>query len=243
MNNLIRKIYLPMALFAITGILSSCDKDFDQPPSDYGTIRGIRGLYQGSDVDVATGLKLNGIVISDASNGNVSTGNFIVQQGNYGIAVYVGSSVTIPYSLGDSVSIDLTGYTLTSYNNALELKSPSGITLPAAVASGKMVTPMSMTIKQLNASLTSALNSSDNHEYTLVALAATSGSGGSTFGSSTANTSRTLTDATGSIVLYTLKTASFANTSLPTTPKTWTGYAYSYKTTPEFIIRSTNDVN
>ncbi len=241
MNKFLNKIFAPIALIATVGILISCNKDFDRPPSDYGTIKGIRGLYQGADVDISAGSKLNGIVISDPANGNVSKGNFVVQQGEYGIDVYVGSA-TVPYVLGDSVSIDLTGYVLTSYNNSLELKSPSGTTLPDAVGTGKSVTPRVITIKELNTSLTSALNSPANYEYTLLTLLNTTASGGSTYGSTTANTSRTLNDGTGTLVLYTLKTALFADQSMPTTPKSWTGYVYSYKTTPEFVVRNTSDV-
>ena len=52
-----------------------------------------------------------------------------------------------------------------------------------------------------------------------------------------------LTDATGSIVLYTQPTASFANIALPVGEYSWTGYVKNYlSTTKEFLMRNLNDV-
>ncbi len=200
----------------------------------------IKSLYDGSDVVLPLGTKIKGTVISDVTKGNISTKEVVIQDGNTGIDLFF--SAAVAYNPGDSLLIDVGGLTLTQFNGFIEVKTvpPANVSV---VGTGKTVVPKQMTIAQLIAGLTTGSSLSSSIDYTLVTLTNTTASGGTTYGSASANTSRTLTDASGNMVLWTLKTANFATSALPSTPKSWTGYAYNFKgITPEFMIRSASDV-
>jgi hypothetical protein len=175
-------------------------------------------------------------VISDASNKNISAGSFVLQSGNSGIAVYAGGTIT--YNIGDSVVLNVTTTdSLLNYQGSLELKLHYGVTLPSPVATNVSVTPTVKTIAQINTALALPLNNPNDFEYTLVQISSATASGNATYSGN-----NTLTDASGSITLYTAAGATFASTALPAESGDWTGYAHNFNTTPEFSIRNLNDV-
>ncbi len=198
------------------------------------TISALRATYTGSNITLASGTVITGVVISDATNKNVSSGTAIIQQGNSGISVYFGG--TINYNIGDSVIFDVSGATLKSYMGSLEVSTAYGSVAPTPVATGRTVTPQVLTVQQLKANLAGNLSSS--LEYTLVEIDNATASGGTTFGGS----GRSITDASGNMTLYTATAATFGSTTLPSTCKNWVGYTNLYNTTPEFQIRNTNDI-
>jgi hypothetical protein len=67
-------------------------------------------------------------------------------------------------------------------------------------------------------------------------------SGGTTYTNGAFNTSRTLTDGTGSITLYTDGDATFGAATLPAGARTWVGIIGQFNTTKQFSIRDTTDV-
>lgn len=191
------------------------------------SIDSLRKLYPGFNVKLE-GFQVKGTVISDASSKNIATGNVVIQDGDKGINVYFGG--TISYNIGDSILIDINDDSLLNRNGSLELKMSSGSVKPAALASNRVVTPAALTIKEL----------SDNfaaYEYVLVKIKDATASGGTTFSGN-----NTLTDATGTITLYTSSSAVFAATQLPADMRTWTGYPNTYGSTKEFQIRNTGDI-
>ena len=193
------------------------------------TIDSLRKLYPGSGTYTVPGsLSVTGVVISDIDNKNVASGNFVIEDGSKkGITMYIAGSTT--YKLGDSVVVDLTGATVKKYPTtgvgALEI---DGLTAAKVSTKGsnKTVTPITLTIAQLNAGIA-------NYENVLVRILNATLSGGSTYSGS-----RTITDATGSMSLYTGTTATFAGTTLPTGPKTVTGIALPYSPTNEIKLRN-----
>ncbi|MEP6596833.1 MAG: DUF5689 domain-containing protein [Ginsengibacter sp.] len=199
---------------------------------DLVSIDSIRNLYNGTGIKLGA-YKIAGTVISDAASKNVSGGVAILQDGsNSGISIYFGGTVT--YNIGDSIVLDVTGDSLLNYKGSLEIKTAYGATKPAPVASGRVVVPQQMTISQILAGM-------PDIEYTLVKIvnATATNSSGTYAGSST------LTDATGSMTMFTntgSTTATFAGDALPAGPHTWTGYCNFYNTTVEFHIRNTSDV-
>jgi hypothetical protein len=194
------------------------------------SIDNVRKLYHGTDVTLGSYL-IKGIVISDAAAKNISPGNIILQDGNRGIALYFGGSAnTSQFNIGDSLVVDITGGTLTSYNGSLEIKLPTSALPASAAGIGKSIVVPQLTISQLNSSL-------PDIEYTLVKLVDANAAGGSTFGGN-----KTLTDVTGSITLYTSSNANFSGYPLPADAKTWLGYSNMFSSTKEFEIRNTNDV-
>ncbi|MGI8952771.1 MAG: DUF5689 domain-containing protein [Chitinophagaceae bacterium] len=191
------------------------------------TIDSIRKLYKGSNIKLGA-YKIAGIVISDAANKNISTGNVILQNANKGIAIYFGGTIT--YNIGDSLVVDVSGDSLINYKGSLEIKKSYGSAKPAPVATGLAVVPQQLTIKEINENY-SAL------EYTLVKIV-----NASVTTSGIYSGSHTLNDGSGTIALFTSSSASFAAQTIPAGAHTWTGYLYQYNTTKEFQIRNTNDV-
>ena len=204
--------------------------DGTEPPPTNGvltSIKSIRALYTGSNTKLGA-YKIGGVVISDAANKNVSSGSVILQDGDRGISVYFGG--TVSYNVGDSIVLDISGDSLLSYRGSLEIKTAYGTTPPASVATGKVVAPTVLTLSQLNSSLSDI-------EFTVVKIKSATASGASSFAGN-----QKLTDATDDITLYTSSSASFASTSLPSGAKDWTGYGSFYNTTKQFQIRNTGDI-
>ncbi len=197
-------------------------------PAVQTSIANIRSMYNGSDIKLGA-YKIGGIIISDAANKNISSGSVILQDGNAGISIYFGG--TINYNIGDSIVLDVTGDSLQNYNGSLEIKTTSGTIKPAPVATGKTVIPQELSISQINANIS-------NIEYTLIKIVNATASGNATYSGS-----NVLSDGSGNIYLFTSSTALFANNNLPNDASDWIGYAKSFGTTKEFLIRNTSDVS
>ena len=172
------------------------------------SLDSLRNLYVGAGVKLGP-CKISGVVISDAANKNVTAGSAVLQDGSKGIVVYWGGTVT--YSMGDSLLLDVTGDSLIMYQGALELKRTPGATKPAPIVVGRAVAPRELTIAQLNAAFS-------DYESTLVRIVNASVMGGGTYSGS-----KTLTDGTGNIVLYTSPAALFSSQPVPAFPKTYVG--------------------
>ena len=197
-------------------------------PAVQTSIANIRSMYNGSDIKIGA-YKIGGVVISDAANRNISSGSVILQDGNAGISIYFGG--TINYNIGDSIVLDVTGDSLQNYNGSLEIKTTSGTIKPAPVVTGKTVIPQELSISQINANIS-------NIECTLLKIVNAKASGNATYSGS-----NVLSDGSGNIYLFTSSTALFANDNLPTDANDWIGYAKSFGTTKEFLIRNTSDVS
>ena len=167
--------------------------------------------------------KIKGVVISSADSGNLSKGNMVIQDGNKGITIYFGSTVVVPYKPGDSVIVDVTSDSLINYRGTIEIKG-AALSSVTKVGTGTII-PKLLTIAQLNANFA-------NYEGTLVQVVNASITGGGTYSGS-----KTFTDASGTMILYTATAASFASQSVPTTPKSFTGIASYYFTTTQLQIR------
>ncbi|MEP6683778.1 MAG: DUF5689 domain-containing protein, partial [Parafilimonas sp.] len=196
-------------------------------PAIQTSIANIRSMYNDHDIKIGA-YKIGGIVISDAANKNVASGNVVLQDGNAGISVYFGGTIT--YNIGDSIVLDVTGDSLQNYNGSLEIKTTGGTIKPMPVATGKTVIPQELSISQINANIT-------NIEYTLLKIVNATASGNAIYSGS-----NVLSDGSGNIFLFTSSTALFANDNLPTDESDWIGFAKSFGTTKEFLIRNTTDV-
>lgn len=207
-----------------------CDGSTPIPPdgnSQLKSIKDIRAMYTGKDIKLGA-YKIGGVVISDAASKNISSGAVVLQDGDHGISVYIGGTIT--YNIGDSIVLDITGDSLIKYNGSLEIKTRYGTAKPSPAATGIQVISQELTIQQLK-------NNLSEMEYTLVKIKNAAASGTGTYSGS-----QTLTDASGNITLYTAPTASFAGNALPGSSGDWVGYVNLYNTTPQFMIRNTNDV-
>ncbi len=172
------------------------------------SVDSLRRLYTGSNLKLGA-LRIAGVVISDAANRNVSSGSIVLQQGDKGILIYWGGE--LDYKIGDSLIIDVTGDSLILYQGALEIKKNLGSSRPTPVANNRSVSPKELTIAKLNIDFLA-------YESTLVKIREAVVLGGGTYGGS-----KTLSDGTGSITMYTSFGAVFADVQVPTIPKTYIG--------------------
>lgn len=207
---------------SMTGL--RCDESLDLI-----TISSVRSAFTGTTTTAPFG-KIKGVVISDRANGNINSRNIVIQDATAGITVRFAANH--PYNLGDEVEVVLTGQELSEFNGLLQLNN-----VPLANATliglGTLPAPQEVTIATLLANF-------ENYESELVKIvnATITGSG------STYNGTRTLTDATGSIDLFTLAGASFSGTAYPTGTVNITGIVAQggAGSNKQITIRSTLDV-
>ncbi len=197
------------------------------PPSI--SIDSLRRMYKGSAILLGNNISIHGTVISDASYGNVTAGNVVIQDGARGTVIYFGSTAPA-FNVGDSILIDISGDSLTTFRGSSELKVLSG-SAAKVVARNRTVVPRVMTAAEVAAKYNEV-------EWTLVRINnATSATGGTYAGS------KTITDATGGITLFTSTTAAFASQQMPKTPANYTGIISKFNTTLQIQPRNLADVS
>ena len=134
--------------------------------------KAIRDLYKGKDSKLGS-YKIGGVVISDALNKNISSGSVVLQDGDRGISVYFGG--TVSYNIGDSIVLDITGDSLINYRGSLEIKTIYGTAKPTPVATNKTVFPVEINVQNLSAALSDI-------EFTLIKIKSATASGAVSFG-------------------------------------------------------------
>ena len=206
------------------------------PTATLKEIGTLRALYTGSTVSVPDDTKITGIVISDRVGNNINGQNIVLQQGNGKPGIVVRFNSTHNFNMGDSLSIVVSGFDISTFSNQLQI-STVPLSNATVIATGKSITPRTITISTLNSEMAQPLGTANHPECTLLKIVNATASGGATF-----NGNRTLTDPTGNIVLRTGSTATFASTALPSGPKTWTCYPQFFNTTPQVFIRNLTDI-
>lgn len=200
---------------------------------DLVSIDSVRKYFTGSEVTMPS-LKIRGVVISDAANGNVSSGNFVLQGSNTdkGIVLYYAGAA--PYNVGDSLEVNITGATLKQFRGKLELDNLS-TSKTTRLASNRMITPKAVTIQDI-------INNFNDYESTLVKLSnITWASGYTTVNGLNGNLN--LSDGTGVILHYTANSATFKDFPLPPSPTTSVvGFIERFNTTIQFRMRNSTDI-
>jgi hypothetical protein len=213
-----KKILIAIMITIIGGImLNSCVKDQNNAIgtiNPYASLYVLKSVYRGADVQVKpddlNGATLTGgVVISNNSGSNFPAGSLIIQNTTRGftrgLIIDLGSTV-IPFAVGDSVNVNISGGTLTQIGSSLHF---TGLPLSniTKISSGNVITPKSIAMGELIANF-------PLYESTLVKVIADTkplpATGEKYIGS------KTLTDGgTNNIILYTQTNAAFANNSLP----------------------------
>jgi DNA/RNA endonuclease YhcR with UshA esterase domain len=195
------------------------------------TLAEVRALYSGATTNVPANRQVRGVVISDRINNNWTTRNLVLQDGTAGIVVRLTADHT--FNLGDSLVINVGGMELSVFNGLLQLNNVpnANATRPGA---GVLPTPRTATIAEIIANYNA-------WESTLVRIA------NATFtDTGTYNGSKTVTDGTGSIALFTRSQAPFSGANVPTAAVSITGVVSQFSNpafTPQLIIRNLSDVN
>ncbi len=164
------------------------------------SIREIRNMYTGSPQIISGDYKISGTVISDVINSNTTNRNLVIQDGDAGIVVRFAESHA--FGLGEIMEINVKDVELSDFNGLLQLNNVE-INRAFSTCNIGEVVPREATVQEI-------LNNTWDWESTLVKVKMATIGGGSTFSGNTL-----VTDATGTLPMYTQSFASFAGTFLP----------------------------
>jgi hypothetical protein len=216
-----------------------------QPATDI-TIKDLRNLYTGTSGSVnVSAYKISGTIISSRVDSNIIKGNVVIQDGSgRGIAVYFKQNEVVRL-LGDSVVIELDSLSL--YGGVLQANST--LSKMRLIASGKTVTPKELTLVDLNTDMTQTFPKDRKYESTLVKILGCTitprAPSTNTFysgSSSIDDRKKTITDLTGTIMLYTQPTTLFKITALPLGNVKIVAIASKFSPDNQLQIRNLDDV-
>lgn len=224
------QIYGSTKQFVIRGlkdVLITPTSSCGPPSGPTTTIAALRALYNGTSGSAIPADKIiQGVVISDKNFANITAKNMVIQDATGGIVVRF--TATNTFNVGDEVIIDVSGTTFTDYHTLLEADAVPN-NKAYLLNTGVAVTPRLTTLAAIN-------TNSEAWESTLVKITGVTISGTGTYSGN-----NTMTDATGTLPLYTASGANFATTAYPTTPVSVTGIISTYDAT-QLNIRSSADV-
>ena len=189
------------------------------------TTSSLRQLFS-QGTTIVPGGTLQGVVISDYNSQSVTGRNLYIQDATGGIVLRFTANHS--FNLGDEINVDISGGTLGEFNGLLQV---DGIDNAGGAVVGHPgdVTPRSATVLDV-------LNNAQAWESTLVKIDKAVLSGNTVY-----NGSITVTDKTGSMVLFTRSQSTFANTALPTDTVSITAIVSDFNA-PQLIIRNASDV-
>jgi hypothetical protein len=141
-------------------------------------------------------------------------------------------------AMGDSITNNLSGHQLIVYNGALEVKKGGGVLTATKISSGKNVNPVVITVKDYNDDVNQLVFNKRKYESALVKIVNATISGTPAFYAG----NKTVTDATGSVILYSRTAPPYTTTALPVGTVSITAIGVKYKTTPELVIRNLSDI-
>ncbi len=187
------------------------------------TIADIRDAYANGITSIAANSSVSGVVISDKANGNTNLQNIVVQDGNSGIVFrFVEEHF---YPLGEEVTINLSGLTISEFNGLLQVSDISLDNVTNNVP-GTLPTPATVTIDQL-------MNNGEALESTLVQI------DGVTI--STLEFEGAVSDGSNSIPIFTSPGATFSGSTPPSGEVTLTAIVSEYNAR-QVYIRNLNDI-
>ena len=191
------------------------------------TIAELRSLYNGVVISGPDNKKIRGVVISDKDSGNTTGRNMVIQDASGGIVVRFSSNHN--YSLGEEVDVSVSGQEISEFNGLLQVNN-LGLDKAVSRGAGTLPSPRMATVSEI-------LSNLEAWESTLVQVSDATISGGATFSGT-----KTLTDASGNIDLFTSTSASFASAPVPAGTVAVTAIVSQYNS-PQLLIRNLADIN
>ncbi len=186
----------------------------------------LRTLFEGGAGSVPNARYLKGVVISDASAGNITERNVVIQDASGGIVVRFSNAPSL--NLGDEVEIVISGMELSEYNGLLQVNNVPNANITSAGA-GTLPTPREATVQEV-------LDNLEAWESTLVKISGLTIPDGGTYSGA-----KSMTDGSASIDLYTRPQASFSASNVPAGTFTLTGIVSQF-TTAQVNIRNLDDI-
>lgn len=205
-----------------------CDNSTGFPT--LASLDSIRPLYLGTPINMPN-LVINVTVISNYSTNmlGVNSRNMYAQEDSTGIQLRFDAAPT--FAVGSKLEINIYGSQLSTFNDVLQLTNLN-LSAVTVIGSGN-ITPRITTIADI-------ISNYNSREATLVTIPDVTITGTGTYNGSAG--SNTLTDATGSMVLYTGSSATFKSSAYPIVPVSVTGILTQFSGTYEILIRDTTDV-
>lgn len=204
-------------------------------PSVLVNISDIKALYTGAATTIAS-KKIKGVIISDRSTLNLVANNLVLQDAaGRGVVVRFLNGTTAvnhTFDLGRSLEVELDGAVITKFNGLYQVEV-QGLAKATDLGAGTLPTPTVLTTQQATAGIAT-------YESTLVKIV------NATINSGTYSGSKTVTDAAGTLTMFTRTQATFAASTVPSTSVSITGYLSIFTTTGtggiQLQIRGTSDV-
>lgn len=185
-------------------------------------ISDVRAMYQGSNMDVTTSLRIRGIVTS--SNPQVNTNNIWVQDATAGIVVRFVTANNNTIKRGDEVVVELNGGQFTVFSGLLQVQNVPNANVTVIDANNTLPTPQVVSVTEFK---------TGNYEGKLVRINDVGFVDAD--GTLTMNGSRTVSDGTNTTIVRTESGASFSGTVMPYGIGTVTGLAGRFNTDPQII--------
>lgn len=160
----------------------------------------LRELFATGGTEGPSGKKIKGVIVSDDGAANIVGQNLVVQDATGGIVVRFTDFHNLP--LGTEIEVNVSGQELSEFSGLLQVNNVPLLNV-TDLGTGVLPTPREATIAEITAN-------AEEWESTVVKVMDATITGGSNFSGS-----RTVTDASGSIPMFTRNSASFAEDALP----------------------------
>lgn len=237
-----KKLISLLLLAGTTLFISSCNKEFDEPPiktipeGNRITIADLKAMYQGTPIKITDELSMFAVVTMDEQSGNIYKEAYI-QDETGAINLRLLSSGGL-YQ-GDSVRVFLKGTVLSTYNQMMQLDSVDVDNNIIKQATKKDRQPDVYTdISQVTTGHQAKLVKIENVQFVSSEL-------GNTYadGINLMSQSRTLEDSLGNtIIVRTSGYANFANNTLPEGSGSIIAIVSQFNSTLQLLIRNPSEV-
>lgn len=211
-------------------IRDTTDVAFSQDRCGGGTsgnrisIQAVRQAFANGATTAPAGF-VQGVVISDVTNGNIVSQNMVVQDGDYGIVLRFKNAITVP--VNTEIKMDVSGATMEEFSKLLQVTNLDNTKLE--VLSSKTVTPKVLTVSQIDLSV---------HESTLIKISGATITGGPTYGSSTVK----VKDGSADVQLYTRSAASFSGQNVAVGAVNVTAIVSEFTSGAQLTMRNLSDI-
>ncbi len=263
MNKFLKLTQALMLMILAAGVLTSCKKDFDQPPAYIepnitanATIADLKALYPGTGYYTITDdIIVEGVVVADDRSGNYYK-SIVIQDATGGIQLNLdGTNLYTDYPIGRRIFLKAKGLILGNYARLIQIgayidnsnpTSPSLGGIPYSVFNNYIVkaslnnpiTPIPVTIGQLNDSYQNMLIKLD-----LMTFAANDVNRPYADAVNRVSLNRTINDMSGgAIIIRTSGYADFANALTPSGYGSVTAIYTVFNSTKQLVLRDSNDV-
>lgn len=218
-----------------------CRKKFEIPPIQTPkagaiiTLEDLIASYQGSAIKFNDSMSVYATVTMDESDGNLYKSTYI-QAGDFALNVRLLSAGGL--YVGDSIRIDLKGTVLSTYNGVLQLDSVHADNNIVKMAVDRDITPLTISVADVNPNLQSRLIRLENVQFVYPAL-------GGTYAFAADNESKDLIveDCDGNTVLFRNSGyASFADEVIAEGNGSITAIVGIFNGDVQLLIRSFNEI-